>query len=409
MAIDSELDKFPGNPDDKQSFTDGDGNLWIYDQQTDSWEFCGPRLNVNLASPTNIGLLKPEFKFLLDTVAQFPGAFGIVVDKPYKQTVQGNVTFISNSLDISCLSPRGVQLGPGSGCGEETTVTCANEDVGEADITSLPRFEVKLNADYLAKLCIDLPAPKGPTGKIGLDGDKGADGFSDGPKGLTGDPGPNVTELLEFGQIIYEDLPAINDCPIVDIELVDRGRGPFFKVTRSCRTLAQNECALRLLVTPIVRTVTFNTDLTDENCTLSGLSDWTLNKISGDPLPTSPFLLRGSDDQTEECSTFVGVSLEQYVQGLIDLYEQKIVKLDSQWALLAKKHIEALDSKARTILSNLANELTRCESTLAGSEFGITFERCTPCSPASPASLSVAENGKIGSVQVSGKKWDVIS
>lgn len=409
MAIDQpniDLDKFPNNPDDQQVFLDGDGNQWVYDLQTDSWEFCGPKLNISLADENESGLLSAELKLLLDTVAQFPGAFGIVVDKPYKQVVQGDVRLTSNSLDISCLNSRGVVLGTEAGCDEETTVACSGDS---DDITTLPRFDIRLKEAYLEKLCIDLPSPKGPRGKQGATGKDGEDGFGDGPKGFTGAPGPNSNELLELRDVIIQDNPEISPTAIVDIELIDRQQGPFFKVLTSRRTLAVNECAERILTPPIVRTITFNNALNDSNCDLTGLQDWTINKIGADPLPDSPFLLRSSDDQTEDCSTVTGVSLTQYIEGLINLYEQKIVALDKTWAAQAKAHIEAIDAKARGILSNLANELTRCESTLAGTEFGITFERCTPVSPSSAQILSVAEDNTVDSVQASGKKWDILS
>ncbi len=400
-----ELSKFPLNPDDNQRFSDDNGNAWVYDVQTESWDFCGPRTNIGLANENTAGLLSPQFKYLLDTVAKFPGAFGIIVDKPYKQTIQGDVKFVSNSVDISCLNSRGTSFNTTAGCSEETVVSCSGEI---NDATSNPRFEVTLKDSYLQRLCIDLPAPKGPIGKQGQTGPKGKDGYGDGPKGFTGDPGPDVAELLKLGQVIYEDLAEITNCPIVDLELVDKGRGPFFKVTKSCRTLAENECAERLSVTPIVRTLTYSTPITDDDCNLNGLSGWVINKISTDPLPVSPFLVRVSDDETTDCQTITTTLLDQYIQSLVNYYEQKIVQLDKQWSLLSKAHIEEIDSKARTILSNLANDLTRCESTLAGTEFGITFERCEPCSPSSPSTLSVAENGKIGRVEVSGQEWDVV-
>lgn len=409
MAIDSDnLDKFPDSPDDQQIFVDNDGNQWVYDIHTDSWEFSGPKLNINLASGTETGLLSPQFKLLLDTIAQYPGAFGIIVDKPYKQTIEGNIKFVSNSLDISCLNSRGVNIGAESGCGEETTVSCSG-DVLENDIATLPRFEIKLREAYLERLCIDLPSPKGPIGRTGPDGEKGEDGFGDGPKGLTGEPGPNVNELLELRNIIIQDNSTLTNDVIVDLELVDRGQGPFFKVLRSRRTLSANECALRLRTSAIARTLTFNSPITDNSCSLSGLNGWSINKVGNDPLPAAPFLIRTSDDETEDCSTVFAFSMEQFIESVINEYEKEIVKLDQDWARQTKQHIEALDDRARKILSNLADELARCESTLAGTEFGITFERCPPSSPSSPSTLSLARNGQVGSIEASGKKWEIVS
>ena len=162
-------------------------------------------VQLSLASEISSGLLSPQYKLLLDTISQFPGAFGIIVDKPTKQLIQGNVKFISNSLDINCFSASGNVLDSNSGCGDEITVTCGSS----SDVTkpsTLPRFVIKLNADYLAKLCIDLPAPRGKTGKKGDDGIVGESGFSDGPKGMTGLPGPNVDQLLTLRNVVINDV-----------------------------------------------------------------------------------------------------------------------------------------------------------------------------------------------------------
>lgn len=415
MATDElNLNKFPNYPDDQQLFLDNDGNSWIYDNQTDSWEFQGPKLDLTLATLEDSGLLSSQHKLLLDTIAQFPGAFGIIVDKPYKQTIQGDVKLVSNSLDINCLSPRGTVLDGDTNCATEIVVACADPtlNLDFNDNTSsafLPRFEIKLNQDYLDTLCIDLPAPKGKRGKQGAQGKKGDSGFGDGPRGIIGEPGPDLLDLLDLNEIIFDDLDEISDVAIVDLELVDRGKGPFLKCIRSTRTLAHNECAQRLLVTPVVRTITFAENVIDIACDLTGLTGWTINKVGTDTLPDDLILLRGSDDETEDCSSFSGTTLSQYTQGLIDFYEQKIVKLDKEWALAAKLHIEGIDAKARTILSELANDLARCESALPGTEFGITFKSCTPCSPSGPEVLSVAEDNVIDGVMVSGQEWDIIS
>jgi hypothetical protein len=191
--------------------------------------------------------------------------------------------------------------------------------------------------------------------------------------------------------------------------LVDNGNGPFFKIVESTRTLATNECAERLIVTPAVRNIVFDETIVDSSCNLAGMSSWKINKLGADALPTIPFLLRASDEDNVDCSTVTAVSLTQYVRSLVDFYEQKIVKLDAKWALEAKAHIEAIDAKARTILSNLADTLTRCESTLAGTEFGITFQRCDPNSPATPSTLSVAEDGMVDNMEISGQEWEILT
>ena len=51
----NEISKLPINVDDKQNFIDSDGNIWKYDQQTESWDSCGPLVQLQLASENTSG------------------------------------------------------------------------------------------------------------------------------------------------------------------------------------------------------------------------------------------------------------------------------------------------------------------------------------------------------------------
>lgn len=401
----NEISKLPINVDDKQNFIDSDGNIWKYDQQTESWDSCGPLVQLQLASENTSGLLSPQYKLLLDTIAQFPGAFGIIVDKPTKQLVQGNVKFVSNSLDISCVGPSGTPLDLASGCGETINVNCgASSEVDRP--STLPRFVIKLNNDYLEKLCIDLPAPKGKTGKKGNTGPVGESGFSNGPKGLTGQTGPNVDQLLTLRNVLINDIPTLSNNPIVNLELIDRQRGPYLRCTKSKSTLRINECAQRLLITPILRNLAFSDELTD-GCKLNGMNNWIITKPVADDLSTNVFLLRLSDTLEDGCSTVTTVSLEEYVQALINKYEADIIEYNKVWSLKVKEHMNAIDTEARLILSELANELAMCESELPATEWGLVFSQCDSPSPTSALKLS-ADKGSVDKFVVSGKKWDLV-
>jgi len=181
--------RFPINPVDMQEYIDEDNIIWKYNGKSDSWNYFGPTTDFPLATSARSGLLSPQFKLLLDTIAQFPGAFGIIVDKPYKQVVQGDINFVSNSVEINCLNQRGVEL-----VGENVVVDC-NQRLENED-PELSSFEVSLRQDYLERLCIDIPAPKGKKGKVGEVGEDGEPGFGSGPKGETGIAGPSVSEIL---------------------------------------------------------------------------------------------------------------------------------------------------------------------------------------------------------------------
>lgn len=399
------ISKLPFNVDDNQIFVDGDGNIWKYDQQTVGWNSCGPLVSLQSANESTSGLLSPQYKLLLDTVAQFPGAFGIIVDKPIKQLINGNVKFISNSLDISCLSSSGTELNSTVGCNEEIVVGCGkSSDINEP--TTLPRFVIKLNQSYLEKLCIDLPAPKGKKGKKGQKGLEGEPGFGDGPKGKTGSNGPNISELLKLKNIIFNDVPELSNKPIVNLEIVDEGRGPYLRSIKSETTLKANESAAKLLVSQVIRDIKFTNELTD-GCTLNGMSNWAITKTGTDPLPDNLFLLRVSDVIDKSDSTVTTVSLSQYIESIINKYEQDIIELNKNWSLQVKNHIDSIDTQARTILSELANDLAMCESELPATEWALIFEQCDSPSPASALKLS-ATRGTVDTLSVSGQEWDLV-
>lgn len=405
MNDDIIISKLPPIVDDNQLFVDTDGNVWQYDEQTDSWDSRGPSIKLPLATESSPGLLSPQYKLLLDTISQFPGAFGIIVDKPVKQLIQGNVKLTSNSLDIQCLSASGNELNPEFGCGNLIDVSCGiSSDINNP--TTLPRFAIKLNQDYLEKLCIDLPAPKGKKGKKGNVGLQGQPGFGNGPKGQTGANGPNVSELLTLRNILFNDIPELSNNPIINLELIDEERGPYLRVTKSNTTLKANECAQRLLVNSVVRGINFTTELTD-GCTLNGMSDWVITKTGADPLPDNLFLLRLSDVIDESCSTVITVSLAEYIESIINKYEQDIVKLNKNWSLKVKAHIDAIDTQARTILSELANDLAMCESELPATEWGLVFEQCESSSPTTALKMSTAR-GTVDTISISGQKWDLV-
>jgi hypothetical protein len=305
--------------------------------------------------------------------------------------MQGDVKFVSKSFDIECTE----------------TVDATLDGVPVDDVGSITNFVFKLREDYFNNLCIDLKPPRGPVGRIGQTGLTGVDGFGSGPRGYTGPIGPDSTKLMSIRNVVYEDLSEISETAIVGLELVDRGKGPYFKITTSNKTLSNDEPARRLITSSVGRNVNF-TD-SGGNCATSNLSSWKVAKIGGDPLPDDVYMLRLSDSQTDSAQTFSAVRLADYLGAVIDKYELDVVELDKRWLKESKVHIERIDSAARAALAELANELTRCESTLAGTEFGITFRRCDPCTPATASARKAAGNNKLGQVSSSGKNWEIVS
>lgn len=380
----------PKNPSDGQIFVTPDGTKLSYDLNNHRWNFVRTNANVDLANNARAGLLDPKFKIILDSISTYPGAFGLILNKPTNKIMQGDIKLDSTSLDIECIE----------------TVDSTFDDRKVEDTGSIVNFVFKLNEDYLNNICIDLKPPKGQVGRTGQTGPDGLHGFGNGPIGYDGEIGPNATKLLRIRNIIYEDIDEISDRAIVDIELIDRGKGPFFKITESDKTLSDNEPAQRLVVNQLSRGLRFSSDVVNQNCETDFMNSWQIMRDTNDELPVDVHMLRLSDDETEAVQTFSSLRLSEYIRSVVEEYQNKIVELDKDWSNRSKEHIEEIDKAAREILNNLANELTRCESTITATEFGITFEKCS--SPNSLSTLKVASNNKISNINNSGKNWEVV-
>lgn len=107
------------------------------------------------------------------------------------------------------------------------------------------------------------------------------------------------------------------------------------------------------------------------------MKDWTLQRSGTDTISLNPTLLRlpkGSNTATVQLNS--GVSLNDYINGVTDEYINKLTEIDTQYMNTAKKYVDTIDNKARTILSNLAKQLAECEFNMPSVEYCITFNNC---------------------------------
>jgi hypothetical protein len=385
----SQISKFPTSPSNKQIMFNRDGTKSTFSSNNNKWYNTGNIINIS--NDQKSVLLDPKYKVLLDSMTNFPGAFGIVLNKPTNITMQGEVEIKSSSIDIEC----------------EETIDSTFDGRDVPDVGSIVNLKLSLKEEYLNNLCIDLKPPQGDPGRTGRIGQDGPDGYGNGPSGYDGEIGPNATKIMRIRNIIYQEVDVLSKKAIIDIELVDRGKGPFFKITESDRTLSDLDPATRFIVDPIIRNIEFTSDVVDSSCNFDGMRSWVITKEGDDPLPVDPFMLRLSDDDTEDSQTFSALRMSEYIRSVVDFYENEIIRLDKEWMEKSKLHIEEIDSEARAILSELANELAACESTIPATEFGIIFSR-RPSSPNSPSTFSAPGNNKIGNINSSGKNWEVV-
>jgi hypothetical protein len=119
-----------------------------------------------------------------------------------------------------------------------------------------------------------------------------------------------------------------------------------------------------------------------------------LVQAAGDTTPSNMQLLRlpkGSNDREGEAIGFNGIlTLTDFVNAIVSEYKTKLTKLDATWGKQVKIYIENIDDHARTILSDLAQQLTLCEFNLPAMDYCITFKGCdTPVLTAAGGKLEL--------------------
>jgi hypothetical protein len=236
----------------------------------------------------------------------------------------------------------------------------------------------------------------GPQGKKGYTGDKGITGkhgFVGGPVGRSGSIGENIDELCQLAGVRYNDIDGVSDTAIVDLDISDNGNGCNLILKKAKLNIPGDIPADKIIASLINRNIVYNADPNPSTCSLTRLSDWKLVKDIGDNTPMNLNLLRlstGSDTSVDPVGVNNNLTLRQFVKEIVAEYKDKLTKIDRDYGKQAKEHITNIDNKARTILSDLANQLSMCEFNLPAVEFGITFTGCDqpPLPPPPPPPYS---------------------
>ena len=384
---------FPSMPTDGQVYIDSEFVRWIYDIETDLWERAGTADSLPVATSTSVGLLSRQFKQSLDAVPAVGGGFGIIVDPKYLLTsptnpsgvITGNIQLRSESLVISCIAPNDVILN----CASPPALVC------EYPGGRVPTLTFTVSEKFLSTLYVDLTGPKGKKGLQGDRGDTGKHGFSEGPSGNKGQPGLNVTELYSLTDIVYNDIDGIADTAIVSMNLVDdSGHGCKLIVTKAKLDISDDQAADKLAAKMISRTLVYDSDPDAADCDVTRLDNWRLVQAAGDTTPLNMQLLRlpkGSNDRESEAIGFNGtLALAGFVNAIVTEYKNRLTKLDEAWGKQVKAYIEGIDDRARSILSDLAQQLTLCEFNLPAMDYCITFKGCdTPAMAAAGEKLEL--------------------
>lgn len=378
----------PDSPFDGQVFIDNQLVRWIYHKKSDSWDRSGSVEQIPLADENTVGYLRPRDKALLDSIPSNPGGFGIIADtKLIAKTpdnpdgvLQGDIILRSNSLDIQCvdIDEKPITRTP-------TQLECV------APIGPSPGLRFKLSQKFINSLILDMPGKTGAIGATGPKGPEGKVGYAGGPAGQQGQPGRDIDQLSELQGIIFRDLDGITDTAAVDMEIIPDPGGCRLVVTKAKLNVPGTSPARQVFVSRLDRDIIYSTDPNPLECDLTRLSEWRLSKGPDDTTPMNLNLLRlaDTDDFSEPMSFNGNLTLKTFINGFVERYSELIRQADVEYGRQARQYVEQLDDKARRILSQLADELARCEFNLPATQYCITFQGCDQPDTPKPPPLSV--------------------
>jgi hypothetical protein len=372
LLADGQPSFLPGVPVDGQEFIDYERVRWVYNATLEAWERAGIVEQLPRVSATQDGLLSYLDKQLIDNLPEVIGGFGIIVPNSRLYGTPGNpegvltgdIELVSETLDITCVGADRLKLD----CKVTTDIDCVGAGGSRVGLS------FKLSDKFLNNFRVTIRGAPGTDGPTGATGPTGAHGFSQGPAGIPGLPGETITEAQQLTGVAYEDLDDLTSQAVVRLRLDNvtdesgLSLGPRLQVTSG--RLDTDGPAINVIATPTVRTVTYADD--PGQCDLTRITDWKLNGDGAGPVDLQ--LLQMPKQGGPQHSTTVPLS--DLVTAIVTFYLEKLRKLDAAWGSAVKKYMEETDAQARTLLSELANNLSECEFSLPATDYCIVLSGC---------------------------------
>ena len=283
--------------------------------------------------------------------------------------IQGNIELLSETLDISCVTGSGEVL--------EQPAGCSVNRVFVDDPENPPGLDIRVSKKFLDQFCIQIPGCVGPNGVRGPQGPKGKDGTGDGPKGDKGVAGKDATTEHTFTGIKINDIDDVYDTAVVVLEL-DAGAGKLHVVKAKIKVPDNNRPAERVIATAINRDLRFTDTDFEYEILMPGNDPINVKNIEIMHYPQG-FTPPTVDSQRANIYEPNVITLSSFVDALVSHYKTKLDAASSDYDNQIKPFIEQKDTEARKILSELADEVSKCEWDMP-IEFclGITPENCKP-------------------------------
>lgn len=306
----------------------------------------------------------------------------------------GDIMFVSDSIDITCVDGEGVPILNNEQC---------NLDVIQCDnVENPPGLNFEIGQDFLDSLCVIIPGCKGPRGDRGEQGDPGPDGTGDGPEGEQGDPGEDAPAVANtFTGIKIIDVDDIYDTAVVSMEL-DAENGKLNIVRAKVRTPDNTTPATQLISTPINRSIVFGDPQSFDYSLMKPTVD-PVDALDVDILKYPQQYVKPDGGVNPRTTTVSKIKLSEIVDAVIGYYEEKLQEINDTYNRELKDYIESKDEAARAILAGLAQKVAECEFELP-IDFclGITPSDCHQTSSSSQESFEFALADTLLSLPTSG-------
>jgi hypothetical protein len=320
-------------------------------------------------TPTT-GLLSAKYKAVLDNLSSHPGGFGFIfkpgtyITKEYgvESILTGDIEFVSQSLSIT-----------------QSTVTV------NGSVQNVFKFAVSPN--FFSTFCIQVPGIKGAKGDVGDQGPAGLDGVGvDGPQGDTGPDGVDALNPGTFTGVKFVDLTDISSTAVVSMSL-DTDNS-ILEVVKAPIAVPDNDAPAQMVAaTPIYRDVEFSSN--------NSMTDWTLFAPTTDAvvaLTGSPDIdiIKLPDGWNGSEAGVVTQKLSKLVTLVVGYYADIATTVITGWDRQIKEYLASQDAAARSIIADLAMELTECEWS-APLEFAVDIGPVTPAAVPAPAASAPVE------------------
>lgn len=283
------------------------------------------------------GLMLAKHKAMLDSLPSHPGGFGFVFEQGRYLTQQdgvdsiltGDIQFVSDSLDITC--------GIDQSAGFPQTV-----------------FTFSIGSNFLNTFCLEIPGQKGKKGDKGDKGPAGRNGTGDGPAGDPGPDGIDATTNDVFTGITIIDLDDIYNTAVVSLNLDPQAA--VLEVVKAPVAVPENDAAAQMVAaTPIYRDVTFPS--------VASMDGWQLFAPPSDSVAQTTRtpdidIIKLPDGWNGSEVGVVTMKLTQLIKMMVKYHSDLAASVILDWDRQIKEYVGSKDQTARSIIADLAMELT---------------------------------------------------